>query len=283
MNITGTPLATSAIGGSGAYGGGRELADKYALSFAYSAGNWDITVTPDHAEPYVVTLPHPLGTDQGGIVPGVVLTFDTLNILLSYAAEVHVGYHAGTVVAGALSDTKQLWAKNTGPDDGLDARIQIRPDANFENVVESPVKALHEDSLATSAAIGTFTITQLAGTPLTYAVEFDGTPLGDFEVQGSDPALYLELPDGPTVLFDTLTSLDTDDQATITVNPGFQRVELAPDVAGAPGTFAAADLVLGAMDAGDIEPFWVRIAPGDEDPAAGNPYQAQLQARITSV
>ncbi|HYE79143.1 MAG TPA: hypothetical protein VEI97_14265, partial [bacterium] len=245
VNVNGTPLVAALLGPPGAVGGGRALADLYGLSLVHAGGNWQITVTPEHGEPYSVALPDPLGTVPDAILQGVVLTFATLNPLLTYSAEVHVGYHAGTVVAGAFSATKQLWVKNTGDADGLDARIQVRPDATFENVTGSPINAIQEDLLPLSARVGTFTLTRVgSGAPVEFEVSFEGEILGTYEVQGNDPSLYLDLPRGPRVIFDLLSTLDEGDEAMVTVNPGFQRVLLAPDVAGSPGTFSNADVVL---------------------------------------
>jgi hypothetical protein len=100
------------------------------------------------------------------------------------------------------------------------------------------------------------------------AALFDGITVYEYGVAGYDDAndylagLGITLPD--------TTADPTSTAVTLLVRDGYTWVQFAPDVTGSPGTYAAADLVLGDIPASDHEYFWVKVvvpsAAMPEDP-----------------
>lgn len=98
--------------------------------------------------------------------------------------------------------------------------------------------------------------------------QFDGLTQYEYGVAGYDDANdYLA---GLGIVFPDTTTDPTSASITLMIREGWQWLEFAPDVAGVPGTFAAADLVLGDIDPNDHELFWARVnmpsAVQPEDP-----------------
>jgi len=249
---------------------GNAVAGEYTLDIAYDSGNseWDCDVTRIDGSQYHVDDITVNGDNEGNIVPGITVTLADLNTENSYQSVVYIGYNPGTIVAGSNSSDKHLWVKNIGDASGTDARIVILPDADFENTTNTPVKALDETRLTKTVPIGTYEIT----------VKADTSKI-DVVYEGNDP--YEKIADGLYAIFDP--NVAEDDEATIIVSDGKNRVRIAEDDSGSPDTFGTTDVVIGNMNVNDIDSFWVRIETNAGDSPEGNPRRGNLQARITTI
>lgn len=282
-NITGDAIVTAELLLGEDRSAGLAVADTYTIELEHDGSEWVGTVTPATALPFAFVLTEEPGIAAGTILPGVVIEIADLTPGLTYRSELIVGWHAGTLVAGATGSGHQLWARNIGDVGGTDARVLIRPDATIRNPPGEDVAiAVIEASLELTTAIGVWELTYASSGPHLFEVTFNDDPIDDLEGTESGPKVFVELPDGPIVVFE-LVMLTIGVVVEVEVSAGFQDFSLAPDVAGAPGTWAGAELVLGALDVDEAVPFWIRAQSASERTAAGNPYTAQLQARIISV
>jgi hypothetical protein len=260
---------------------GNVVAGEYTLDISYDSGNaeWDCDVTRIDGSQYHIDGIATGGDNDGSILPGVTVTIDDLDTGETYQSVVYVGYNPGTIVAGSNSADKHLWVKNVGDASGTDARIVILPDANFENTVNTPVKALDESRLTKTVPIGTYEITVKADTSKVDVVyEGNGPYEKDISSDGSTADI---IADGLYVIFDPTVS--EGDEATVVVSDGKNRMRIAEDDSGSPGTFGTTDVVLGNMAQNDIESFWVRVETNAGDSPEGNPRRANIQARITTI
>jgi|GEM_PF-5609606 len=262
---------------------GLAVADTYTIEMEHDGTVWNGTVTPATGLPTEFVLSDTPAVSQGSIIAGVAMDIDELTPGPTYRAEVIVGWHAGTLVAGATGTGHQLWARNIGDVGGTDARVLIRPDATIRNPVGDTVAiGVDETSLELTTPIGVWELTFTGSVgSYTFDVTFNGTPIGEIEGEEDGPQVHVQLPDGPLVVYD-LVAIAVG-PVEVEVSAGFQDFQLAPDVAGAPGTWAGAEVVLGALDADEAVPFWIRAQSAPGRSAVGNPYTAQLQARIISV
>lgn len=262
---------------------GLAVADTYTIEIEHDGSNWVGTVTPATASPTAFVLTEEPGIAAGTILPGVAIEIADLTPGLTYRSEVIVGWHAGTLVAGATGTGHQLWARNIGDVGGTDARVLIRPDATIRNPEGDEIAiAVIEASLELTTPIGIWELTYTGSIgDHTFDATFNGDPIGELEGTEDGPTVLVTLPDGPIVVFDlSMLGLGV---VEVEVSAGFQDFSLAPDVAGAPGSWAGAELLLGALDVDEAVPFWIRAQSAPGRTAAGNPYTAQLQARIISV
>ena len=69
----------------------------------------------------------------------------------------------------------------------------------------------------------------------------------------------------------------------IAQNDGVDFVQIAPDVAGNPGAFSSAALVVGALAAGASVPFWVQVTVPVGTSPFGNPRQFNVIAEYTGT
>lgn len=260
---------------------GNAVAGEYTLDIAYDSGNseWDCDVTRLDGSQYHVDDITVSGDNDGNIIPGITVTLADLNTENSYQSVVYVGHNPGTIVAGSNSSDKHLWIKNIGDASGTDARIVILPDADFENTTNTPVKSLDETKLTKTVPIGTYEIRVKADTSKIDVVYEGNDPYEkSISDDGSTPDL---IADGLYAIFDP--DVAEDDEATIVVSDGKNRVRIAEDDSGSPDTFGTTDVVIGNMNVNDVDSFWVRIETNAGDSPEGNPRRANLQARITTI
>lgn len=280
-NTIGVPLTGASVIESPNQGGGNAPPDELTLDFSYDVGDseWDCEVTRKDGTSYTKTGVTTNGDDVNYIIPGVTLTVADLNILNSYQAKVYVGWNPGIIVAGNSSNAKRMWVKNVGDADGSDARIRILPDGDFTNVVNTPIRAINEGKYQQNTAIGTYNVVVKA-TPSVVDVSYEGGDPVEIIIT-ADGATENELATGLWVVFNT--GLAEDDEANIYISDGKERVQIAEDNSGTPGTFGTSDVVFGNMNQNDTDSFWVKIVTQGDDSPSGNPRHANLQARITTI
>lgn len=280
-NTIGVPLTGSSVIESPNQGGGNAPPDELTLDFTYDPVNlrWDCVVTRKDGTSYTKTGVTTNGNDVNYIIPGVSLAVATLNILNSYQAKVYIGWNPGIIVAGNSSAGKHLWVKNVGDANGSDARIRILPDGDFANVVNTPVRAINESKYQQNTAIGTYNV--LVTALATKAdVSYEGGDPVEVDIV-ADGATENELATGLWVVFNS--GVADDDEANIYISDGKERVQIAEDSSGTPGTYGTSDAVFGNMNEGDTDSFWVKIVTQADDSPSGNPRHANLQARITTI
>jgi len=280
-NTTGTPLTGASVIESPNQGAGNAPPDELTLDFTYDPGNleWDCDVGRKDGTEYHVDDVTTNGNDVNHVIPGVTLGVAELNPLQSYQAKVYIGWNAGILVAGNTSSNKRMWVKNVGDANGSDARIRILPDGDFENVVNTPLKAVSETKYLQTTAIGTYNVKVKADTEKV-DVSYEGNPAVEKSIV-ADGATENELATGLWVVFNT--GLAEDDEANIYISDGKSKMQIAEDASGTPGTFGTGDIVLGNMSQGEIKSFWVRVVTQESDSPSGNPRHANLQARITTI
>jgi hypothetical protein len=280
-NTIGSPLTGASVIASPYQGAGNAPPDELTLDFTYDSGNshWDCDVTRKDGSEYHVDDVTTNGDDTNDIIPGVTLSVANLNTGQAYQAIVYVGWNPGIIVAGSSSSEKRLWVKNVGDDDGYDARIRILPDGDFENVVNSPIRSIVETKYLQTTPIGTFNVIVKAITSKV-DVSYEGNPPVEKDIV-ADGSTENELATGLWVVFNT--GLSEDDEANIYISDGKNRVQIADDESGVPGTFGTSDVVFGTMNQDDTASFWVKIVTQYDDSPSGNPRHANLQARITTI
>jgi len=281
QNVILAAITGAAIIAKPAQDAGNAVADQYTLDIAYDfiTSQWYCDVTRIDGSQYHVDGITTNGDNDGNIIPGVTVTIGSLNTSYAYQSIVYVGYNPGIIVAGSNSADKHLWVKNIGDDGGTDARIVILPDANFENTNNTPIKALDESRLTKTVPLGSYEVTVKADTSKV-DVEYEGNPAYEKSIT-ADGTTPDELADGLWAVFNT--GVAQGDKATIHASEGKNRVRIAPDSSGAPGTFGTADVVLGNISQDEVKSFWVRVETNAADGPEGNPRRANLQARITTI
>jgi len=281
QNTTGVPLTGASVIDSPNQGGGNAPPDELTLDFVYDSGNteWDCTVTRKDGSSYTMDDVTTNGVDSNYIIPGASLTVANLDTGQSYQAKVYIGWNPGIIVAGNTSSNKHLWVKNIGDADGSDARIRILPDGDFENVTNSPIRAINETKYTQSTAIGTYNVIVKADTSKV-DVSYEGGSAVEKSITANGTTEN-ELATGLWVVFNT--GLAEDDEADIYISDGKNRVQIAEDSSGTPGTFGTSDVVFGNMAIDDVGSFWVRVVTQEDDTPTGNPRHANLQARITTI
>ena len=260
---------------------GNAVADEYTLDISYDPGNteWDCDVTRLDGSQYHVDNITVGGDNDGNIIAGITVTLDNLITENDYQSIVYVGYNPGIIVAGSNSSDKHFWVKNIGDDSGTDARIVILPDAVFDNIINTPIKALDETRLTKTVPLGTYEITVKADTSKIDVVYEGNDPYEkSISNDGSTPD---EIATGLYAIFDP--DVTQGDEVNIIVSDGKNRLRIAEDDNGSPGTFGTADVVLGNMNENDVESFWARIETNAGDTPEGNPRKANIQARITTI
>jgi len=280
-NTTGAPLTGASIIEAPSQGGGNAPPDELTLDFTYDSGNteWDCEVTRVDGTSYTIDGITTNGTDVNNIIPGISLVVANLDKQQSYQAKVYIGWNPGIIVAGNTSSNKRFWVKNIGDAAGSDARIRILPDGDFTNVTNSPIRAINETRYLQTTAIGTYNVKVKADTSKVDVTYESNDPV---EVSiTADGSTENQLATGLYVVFNS--GVAEDDEANIFVSDGRERVQIAPDSSGTPGTFGTADVVFGNMNQSDVESFWVRIVTQASDSPSGNPRHANLQARITTI
>lgn len=281
-NVAGSAIVTASLLEASARTGGFALADSYVIELEHDGLVWRGTMTPATGMPVEFVLPGGGAVSTGSIIPGIHLEFGVLIPGTHYISQVDVGWHAGTLVAGATGTPYRMYARNVGDTGGVDARLLIRPDAVVRNSGESPfIQAVVEASLDLTTPVGVWGIAWVPDSTYEFEVTFNGEEVGTIAGTVDGPLVLLELPDGPTVVIELLQIAEGPGE--VEISAGFQDFQLAPDESGAPGTFVGPELVLGAMDPEGSIPFWIRAQAAPGRTAAGNPYSAQLQARIVSA
>lgn len=280
-NTVGVALLGAAVIESPYQGGGNAPPDELTLNFVFDTQHlqWDCDVTRKDGTSYHVDGVVPNAPNSNNIVPGVTLVIANLNPMQSYQSKVYIGWNPGIIVAGSMSSNKRLWVKNVGDSAGYDARIRLLPDADFQNVSGTPVRAINETRYLQTTPIGTFNLKVKADTSRV-DVRYEGNPPVEKTIV-ADAVTENEIADGLYVVFNT--DLEEGDEANIYVSDGKTRVQIAPDQSGVPGTFGTADVVFGNMAQGEVRSFWVRIVTQAGDSPVGNPRHANLQARITTI
>ncbi|HEX9744942.1 MAG TPA: hypothetical protein VGB30_05895 [bacterium] len=280
-NLIGTALSDATILDSPNQGAGNAPPDELTLNISYDSGNseWDVDVTRKDGSSYHVDDITTSGSNINNIIPGVDITIGSLDTGQSYQAKVYIGWNPGIIVAGSQSTDKRFWVKNIGNEDGTDARIRILPDGDFTNDVNTPIKAIAELKYQTDTASGTYVVTVKSDTSKVDVV-YEGNPPVEKSIV-ADGATENEIATGIYVVFNS--GLSEDDEGTIEISSGHQRVLIAPDNSGTPGTFSTSDVVFGNLDVDDIDSFWARLYSLSSDSPTGNPRHANLQARITSI
>ncbi len=280
-NTTGVPLTAATIIESPNQGGGNAPPDELTLDFAYDTPNveWDCTVTRKDGSSYSLDGVTTNGNDVNNIIPGVTLAVADLDTGQTYQAVVYIGWNPGIIVAGNSSTNKQMWVKNIGDADGSDARIRILPDGDFTNSTNTPIRAINETKYLTTTAVGTYNVKVKADTGKV-DVSYEGGGAVEKSIT-ADGSTENELATGLWVVFNS--GVAQDDEANIYISDGKERLQIAEDSTGTPGTFGTADVVFGNLDQSDTDTFWVTIVTQAADSPTGNPRQANLQARITTI
>ena len=260
---------------------GNAIGDEYTLDIAYDVAHsqWDCDVTRVDGSQYHIDGITTNGDNDGNIIAGVTVSIASLLTQNVYQSIVNVGYNPGIIVAGSNSADKHLWVKNIGSTDGTDARIVILPDANFQNTLNTPLKALDESRLTKTVPLGVYELTVKADTSKV-DVEYEGNPPYEIDIvhDGSTPS---QIADGLWAIFSS--SIAQGDTATIDASDGKNRLRIATDAGGSPATFGTADVLLGNISINEIKSFWVRVETSTADVPEGNPRRANLQARITTI
>jgi len=281
QNTTGSPLSAASVLDAPNQGGGNAPPDELTLDFSYDTGNteWDCAVTRKDGSSYTVDGVTTNGTDSNNVIPGVALTVADLDTQQTYQAVVYIGWNPGIIVAGNSSSNKQLWVKNVGDANGSDARIRIIPDGDFSNTTNTPIRAVNETKYTQSTAVGTYELTVKADTSKV-DVSYEGGSAVEKSIT-ADGSTENELATGLWVVFNS--GLAEDDGADIYVSDGKNRVQIAEDNSGTPGTFGASDVVFGNLNQAASASFWVKIVTQESDSPVGNPRHANVQARITTI
>ncbi|MFH1676411.1 MAG: hypothetical protein ABIC40_05230 [bacterium] len=280
-NTVGSPITIAIVIAMPDQGAGNAPPDELTLDFSYDTGNsqWDCEVTRKDGSDYHVDGITTNGNNWNNIIPGVAVDIGTLDTGQTYQAIVYIGWNPGIIVGGMTSGNKRFWAKNVGNAAGYDARIRIQPDGDFENVTNVPIRAINEEKYLQTTAIGTYNILVKADTSKVDVTFESQDPVEKTIV--ADGSTENELATGLWVVFNT--GLSENDEANIDISDGKNRVQIAEDNDGTPGTFGGSDVVFGAMDIGDDDSFWVKIVTQVTDSPTGNPRHANLQARITTI
>jgi len=260
---------------------GNAVGDQYTLDIAYDSGNseWDCDVTRIDGSQYHVDDITVSGDNDGNIIPGVTITIGSLATQSVYQSIVYVGYNPGIIIAGSNSADRHFWVKNVGDANGTDARIVILPDANFLNTIHTPIKALDESRLTKTVPLGSYEVTVKADTSKV-DVEYEGNPPYEKSIT-ADGTTPDELADGLWAVFNS--GVAQGDKAIIDTSEGKNRLRIAADSSGSPGTFGTSDVVLGNISEDEVKSFWVRVETNAADGPEGNPRRANLQARITTI
>lgn len=280
-NTIGSALAGASVIESPSQGGGNAPPDELTLNFTYDLEgmHWDCDVSRKDGTSYHVDEVSAGGQDVNHIIPGVRLNVNLLNPLQTYQSKVYIGWNPGIIVAGSMSAGKRLWVKNVGDADGYDARIRILPDGRFQNVNGSPIRAINETKYLQTTPIGTLNIKVKADTSKV-DISYEGNPPYEKTIT-ADGVTENEIAAGVFVVFNQ--NLAAGNEANIFISDGKSKIQIAPDNNGVPGVFGTSDVVFGNMSIGQKASFWVRISTLASDSPFGNPRQANLQGRITTI
>lgn len=279
---------------------GRAIADTYDLTVLSKVGS-TITLQVDCniKNPYrssSITAVADGATVNELVIPGVGIVFSAAADV-GWAAKVTVGQYLtsggvvtpalgfGVVQAGTESSQVRFAVVNVGDMPSQETVIYALPGlywygTNSEKIVKSilPHSSTARHKMA-SPAIKTITFTNwgtagngkkkadvlVNGTTAIVGALFDGQTVYEWGAgNGYNDSLDL-LPGLALVLEDT--TLDpTTVTVTLEISDGYSWVQFAPDIAGAPGTFAQQDLTLtqagkptGTIDVGGIAYAWARM------------------------
>lgn len=280
-NLIGAPITSAVVRQAPESGAGNAPPDELMLDFYFDSEyvEWDCDVTRKDGSTYHVNNVTTGGVDADHLILGVALTIASLNTQQTYQARVKIGWNPGIIVAGNQSSDKHFWVKNVGNTDGSDARIRILPDGDFTNTVNRPVRAIDEIRYQKDTAAGTYVVTVTGNTSVVVVAYENNEPV-EVEII-ADGITLNEIATGLYVVFNT--GIDEGDEAEIYISTGYQRVFIAPDNNGTPGSFGISDVVLGNMQVDEVKSFWARLYSYSSDQPTGNPRHANLQARITTI
>lgn len=220
------------------------------------------------------------GLTYENLVPGVAVTLN-LSLTAGHTAKVYVGAMADDdslyIVRGAPSGERQLIVKN--PDLTATARLcklRIGRHVEFENTAGSPLADFYVKTGTPNPAVDTFAVTISNGTSSGKKYTFTGSG-GTYVADNCAINTVYDLESTGLRFLTPGTLPSNSDTATCTVHELADALQLAPDVAGVPGTWVDWDSVDGVLldlvPAGETQAnivpggyvsCWMRANPADD-------------------
>lgn len=292
---------------------GRSIGGEYSCEFTESGGSVTVDVTCNPKNTIALATGESVVADGVTANPDMIPGYDVVlsaSIVSGWEAEVSVAqrmtasavisnrlFH-GVVTAGTTTTGYQFAFCNTGSSSGQDCEVTILPgfyytysafiDSIFNHTDDTrdkmAISILGDSVLSWSAwadGVGDNAGYKTAdfyvgGVKCIDTCRFDGSTIYQYGesngyIDGTDA-----LP-GLGIIFPLTTADPSSASSTLTVTDSYTWVELAPDVSGSPGTYAAGDLTVtetgqapGVVTASGYGEFWARLAmpasasPGDQ-------------------